>query len=274
MRVYAKVINSNLALFDLPRTNYGQTFLRAKIFKQLLIYDQLPDDDYSEVIQEAVETALKPDPSFEIFFDPDYENFVTLNRHQARWLKVAKDYISYTDWETKRRNKNNPYFPLKPDALETWEELPDLSRQSKNKPYQFDPLYRDIHSLGKKVSEFTKNYKELKDKDLFRAKVNSILAASKIVFALNVSDNPENFAQPEIALVNIKISMDAYKQANIFLNRLVSSLLKIKWSYMEIQKPLDQAIELAEMLSHKLKERIVNSEKTFILYISGDFTDL
>ncbi len=270
MRVYANLMQNNLALFDLPRINYGQ----IKIFKQLLVFDQLPDDDFSEVLAEAGQTSLLKDPSFEIFFDPGYEKFVSLNQHHARWQKIAKDYNYYTEWETKRRNKDNPYYPFKPEIIENWDSLPDLSRQKKNKPYQFDPLYREFHVLSKNVTELTKNYKELKDKDLFRAKVNGVLAANKMVFALNVSDNPENFAQSEIAIVNIKMSMDAYKQANVFLNRLVSTLLKIKWNYKEIQTSLDQSIELAETLSHRLKERIVNCEKSFMLYIQGDYQEL
>jgi hypothetical protein len=179
MRVYANLIQNNLALFDLPKVKYD----RIKIFKQLLIYDQLADDDFEAVLEEAGQTSLMSDAAFYVFFDNDFEKYISEGRHHARWQKIKKDYNYYTEWEIKRRNKENPYYTLKPSLVASWDGLPDLSRQKTNQPYLFDKLYADCALLAGEVYELTKKYQELKDKDLFRAKVNSILVPNKIVFA-------------------------------------------------------------------------------------------
>lgn len=267
MRVYANLINPNLALFDLPTVKYDQ----IKIFKQLLVYDHLPDDDYQMVLNEAGTTSLMPDPSFTILFDNDFERYIEQNRHHAKWQKIKKDYNYYIEWETKRRNKFNPFYSMKPDLVSSWDDLPDLTKKKPNQPYQFDPLYKQSETLAGEVYELTKNYKELKDKDLFRTKVNSILVPNKIVFALNATDNIQDFVQSEIAVVDIKLSLDAYKTAGIYVKRLVDSLYKMKWSHPEAERAIDDSVALAKSIEQRIHERIFNLERNFILYIEAEF---
>ncbi|MDB4940052.1 MAG: hypothetical protein JWO40_477 [Candidatus Doudnabacteria bacterium] len=267
MRVYANLIKQNWAIFDQPIIKYDQ----IKIFKCLLVYDQVDDDDFASVLEEAGQTSLMADPSFNIFFDRSFEKYIEQNRHHAKWQKIKKDYNYYAEWEIKRRNKNNPYYFLKPDLVSTWDDLPSLERQKKNEPYQFDKLYQDSEVLAGSVYELTKNYKELKDKDLFRAKVNSILVPNKIVFAINSSENSQDFSEGEIMVVNIKLSMDAYKLADIYLNRLVDSLHKISWSHSEARDAIEGAVSLANKIKQRIGERIVALERSFMLYIEADF---
>ncbi len=268
MRVYANLI-PNLVLFDLPRTKYDQ----ISIFKKLLILDHLPDDDLGSVLLEVGKISLMPDPAFSIFFNNDFEKYISLNKHHARWQKVKKDYNYYTQWEIKRRNKENPYFPEYPNSLSTWDELPDFSKEKKNRPYQFDLLYRDAQFLAGIVSEVANSYEKLKDKDLFQAKVNSILIPNKIVFAASGKDNTAESMKGGVSLVNIKISLDAYKQAYLFLGKLTDSLNKLKWSYHEAQDALNQALLLTSSINARVVERVQVLEKNFILYLESDLDE-
>ncbi|GAC1412348.1 MAG: hypothetical protein NVSMB66_1130 [Candidatus Doudnabacteria bacterium] len=267
MRVYANLINQNLALLDLPKIKYDQ----IKIFKQLLVYDHLPDDDFEKVLNEAGTTSLMPDPSFSIFFQNDFEEYIEQNRHHAKWQKIKKDYNYYIEWEIKRRNKHNPYFSMKPGLVSSWDSLPDFTKKKSNLPYQFDQLYREAETLAGEVYELTHDYKESKDKDLFRAKVNSILVPNKIVFALNATDNIQDLTQSEIAVVDIKLTLDAYKTASIFLKRLIDSLNKIKWNYPQALAVIESSLGLAKNIEQTIQRRIFNFEKNFILYIEAEF---
>lgn len=289
MRVYENLIN-NLVMFDLPRTKNGQSSVRVsrsmgskvnrgpshktyihKIFERLLVYDQLPDNDFEGVLREAGLTALMSDPAFEILFNNVFEQYVQNSQHHAKWQKIRQDYNSYIEWETKRRNKDNPYFNSAPDKIPSWDSLPDFSKQKHNQPYQFDHIYRDSQSWAGEIYELTKNYKEQGDKDLFRAKVNSILVPSKIVFALNNNQNITDFSDTEMTLVNMKISLDAYKLAHVFLNRAIESLHKMRWDTKHEPDLLDKGITVGNSLLERVNTRISEIEKLFMLYMDSDF---
>lgn len=289
MRVYENLIN-NLVMFDLPRTKNGQSSVYVsrgigsqvdrgsshktyihKIFEQLLVYDQLPDNDFEGVLREAGLTALMSDPAFEILFNNVFEQYVQNSQHHAKWQKIRQDYNSYIEWETKRRNKDNPYFNSAPDKIPSWDSLPDFSKQKHNQPYQFDHIYRDSQSWAGEIYELTKNYKEQEDKDLFRAKVNSILVPSKIVFALNNNQNITDFSDTEMTLVNMKISLDAYKLAHVFLNRAIESLHKMRWDSKHEPDLLDKGVTAGNSLLERINTRISEIEKLFMLYMDSDF---
>lgn len=274
MRLYDYNLITNLALLDLPKQRYYQAKQKdrywERIWRQLLVYDQLPDDDYSAVLNEARQSLETIDPAFDIlFYRTDFEEYIQGGSHLAKWQKIKKDYYYFIEQETKRRNKENPYHPSDPSKVETWDELPDFSKGKQNLPYQFDHLYRDSQHLERMVHELTKEHKNIRDKDLFRAKVNSILVPDKIIFALNSSDTISNFVEMEISVMNIKVSLDAYKLAHVFLNRLVESLHKIRWSKKSPEKEIDSIISSADMLLAKLNNRISEIERRFMLYISS-----
>ncbi len=268
MRVYANLIQ-NLALFDLPKIKYDQ----IGIFKRLLIYDHLPDDNFDEVLSELDKASSIVDPAFSIFFNPGFEKYILSDLHRFRWQKIQKDHHAYTQWEIKRRNKENPYFTEEPNSVAEWQGLPNFSRQKKNRPYQFDLIYKDAQFLAGMVYELTKNYQDLKDKDLFRARVNSIMLPNKIILASSGRENTQDSMEGRITTVNIKISLDAYKLADLFLERLKNSLHKIIWSYPENKGSLDSALLLAESLSARIRQRIGVLEKNFILYLEADYGD-
>ncbi len=272
MRVYANLIQ-NLALFDLPRTKYDQNknSYVERIFKQLLIYDQQADNDFEAVLREAASSEKSKDPGFQAAYLDAFEQYIVRGRHHARWEKIRKDYNAYVDWETKRRNTENPYDLANIMDQDAWDTVPDFSRQKKHRPYQFDHLYRDAQALAGQVHELTKNYKELNDKDLFRAKVNSILLPGKIIFALSGNGNSD-FAESQIMVVDLKIAMDAYKLGYDYLNRLIESLHKISWSQQSNQV-LRQSISFAELLAQRLKSRVIETERNFMLYLDMDFNE-
>ncbi len=274
MRVYAPNLIKSLALFDLPTTKYNQkqqnSFLE-RIFKQLLVYDGLPDNDFDSVITEALEISAARNPAFEIFFNRDFEKYIIEKKHHARWQKIIRDFNYYVDWESRRRNKENPYSPEKTLSQEIIEKLPDFSKQRKNHPYQFDQLYLQTKQLSEHLDELTKDYKEKKDKDLFKVKVDSILLPQKIVFALNSSEAMREFVEGEIVMVNLKIAMDAFKIADRFLERIIDSLNKLSWSAagQNLQR-IEKCLHLALILSPELKKRIIDSEKLFIFFMESE----
>src|SRR5690348_16918141 len=97
MRVYANLIHQNLALFDLPKVKYDQAANSyvEKIFKQLLVYDQLADDDLHSVLNTALEIELSKDSGFQSAFSESFEQYIIRGRHHARWEKIRKDYSAY-----------------------------------------------------------------------------------------------------------------------------------------------------------------------------------
>lgn len=272
MRVYASLTHTNLALFDLPATKYEQTTSYVeRIFRQLLIFDQQPDDDFDAVLREAALTAKLRDPGFKVTISDTFEQYVLRNRHHAKWEKVRKDYGAYIEWETNRRIKENPYEVATIMELKSWDKVPDFSRQKRNRPFQFDRLYRDAQNLAGQMHELSKDYQQLKDKDLLRIKVNSILVPSKIIFALSGNDSSE-FSEDQIAVVDLKLAMDAYSQAHLYLNRLIESLHKVRWSAQgRAAEILDQSLLSANLLAEKLKSRIIETERNFMLYLDADF---
>lgn len=274
MRVYETSL-PKLALFDLPATKYDQAKYGSyveKIFKQLLVFDTEPDDDFPGVLDEAEQTTAIQDPAFAILFSNDFERYITSGRHHARWQKIQKDYNYYIDWETKRRNKENPYYSeiiFEPGARD---EIPDFSKERKNLPYQFDYLYRHSKEFEEKIRELTKDYQSARDKDLFRARINSLLVPNKIIFALKDGEAGPNFSAGEIAVVNLKIMLDALKLASVFLDKTIDSLHKMRWSAAETGPALDEAIDLGGQVLAELKSRIFQTERRFIMYLESDLS--
>lgn len=267
---YANPIRT-LALYDLPKTKergVRESYFE-KIFRQLLVFDQLPDNNFQGVLDEAVSVLGMKDPAFEILESNQYQRYIQAGMYLPRWLKIVKDHYYFMDSEAKRRNKDNPYYTSRPKDLETWDLLPDFSKQKRNMPYHFDHLYRDAQRLAGEVYELTKNFRELEDKDLLRAKVNSILVPYKIIFALNSAEQQHVFAEIEISVLDIKIGLDALKQAQIFLNRLIESLHKINWSAEDKSAVIESNISLADEIMEKLRRRIFEMENKFILYMSA-----
>src|SRR5579864_259192 len=160
---YESLITRNLALLDLPVEKYGRVKEKTQkqksksyvhqIFRRLLIFDQLPDDNLGSVLRETKHILETPDPAFETLFHNKFEEFVSAKRHAYIWGKVRKDYNAYIRAEIKRRNSENPYFNNAPQVLESWDALPDFSRQKSNQPWQFDSLCRDSQLLASEIYE-------------------------------------------------------------------------------------------------------------------------
>jgi hypothetical protein len=274
---YANNLNANLVLSDLPALTLvkgeGQRSSRVNFFervaKQLVIYDRLPEEDSSSVLGEAIISLEEESPGFEAIFPTAFESYIESSKHLARWQKLAHDYNYYVEQETKRRDKGNPYHPQDVYVVQSWEELPDFSKQRKNMPWQFDNLNRDAQILAGEVYELTKDYQDLGDRDMFRARVNSILVPDRIIFALSGDHN--NFFENEINLINLKLDLDGYKLAHKFLTRVVESLTKIKWKVEDKHKDLaEKMIQFAEDLQGKLRNRIIETEKRYLLFSDYD----
>ena len=266
---YENLITSNLVLFDLPKTKLDRktkhNYFDA-IFKRLLVMDQMPDDDLQAVITEASE--VPGDPAFEITFRNQFEKFLQTEFSRSKWQKLSKDYNYFAVSEIKRRNKQNPYHPEKLD-LQNLQSLPNLAKQKKGQGWQYSDLYKEIQILAGEAYELAGD-KENQDKDLFRLKINSILAADKIIFALNNIENYQYHLEREINLINLKLSLDAFKLAFTYLNRSIESLHKIRWSAGERTKTIDKVIHHADKIIDILKNKIFDTEKTFVLFTRSD----
>ena len=265
---YANLINHSLVLTDQPSKTYDQRVdsYFQKIVKQLLCFDQVADNDQEGVIAEALLVLKMRDPAFETLFHNAFEQYIQNERHLGKWQKMRHDYGYYVDAETKRRNKENPYYTKEPETVDSWYKLPDLTKQKFNRPWQYDSLNRDAQNLAGQIYEIGKHFPEQKDKDLFRVKVNSILVPERIIFALNSSDSFSDFTETDISTINVKLSLDAFKQAHIFLNRSIDSLHKLSWFDGTNKLTLAQTINGAALLLARLEQRIVEMERKFILY--------
>ena len=271
---YEYLISHNLALLDLPVIKYDQVKTKQnnyieKIFRQLLVCDQLPDNDQHGVLKETIGILETVDPAFEILSHNQFAKFISSERHKYVWDKTKKDYNAYIRAEIKRRNQENPYFNAVPARIESWDMLPDFSRQKRNQPWQFDNLFLDSQSLAGEIYELMNTPGSKDDKDFFRAKVSSVLVPEKIIYSLNGNEGGFGFAGNDITLVNIKLSLDGYKLSEVFLNRVIESLHKIKWNNSNRAELLDQTISFADRLGEKLRMRISEVERRFMLFVEA-----
>ncbi len=270
---YANTLPTKLALFDLPIIKYGQhkQSFSHKIFKHLLILDTLEDDDCTKVVEEAVYELGREDISFEEPFLQSFGHYLGISKYLARWRKMRQDHNHYIQHEIRRRNSENPYYNPTPDNFKSWDMLPDFSRQKLNQPWQFDALFKEIQRISGGVFELAKAYENQKDKDVFRIKVNGMLAPAKIIFALDSAENVYNFTEHELSIVNIKLGLDAYKAAYIFIQRVMESLHKLSWAGKSpMAKAAEEWIASAADFSEKLKRRIEEMERRFMLFLEYD----
>lgn len=272
---YEQHLIQTMSLFDqyVIKRDKQNNYLK-RLYRQLLIYDSLPDDSFAQVLEEVEDTLGIEDPSFRIYSNSEYQKFVQNSTYLARWHKIAKDHYYFVESETRRRNKDNPYHNTNPKVTETWDELPNFAKQKRNEPYQFDHLYRDAQILAGQVYVLTKDFSEKQDKDLFRAKVNSLLVPDKIVFALNSTEALHDFSDIEINIMDIKIGLDSLKLAEIFLNRVIESLHKISRSETDKKDELKGSLSKADDIMEKLKRRIKEMENKLMLYMRAQGEDL
>jgi len=277
---YEYLISRNLALLDLPAQKLGQVKEHSqiashprsylhKIFRQLLIYDQLPDSNLDSVLQDTKYILETVDPAFEHPLSNRFAEFLGSGRQKYIWGKVKKDYNAYIRAEIKRRNSENPYYNPAPMHADSWDALPDFSRQKRNQPWQFDSLFRDSQILAGQIFELLSRFPAQQDKDLFRAKISSILVPEKVIFALNSSSLNSGFGENEITLANLKLSLDAYQLGSHFLDRVIESLHKIRFGNQNQAKLLDESIAFADRMQEKLKARIVEGERRLMLFIEA-----
>jgi hypothetical protein len=273
MRSYEQLITRTKALYDGPSVRHHKklNIYDFPIFKRLLVYDQIPDNDLTSVLREAGYTLGMADPAFELQgFDKNFEQYIHTRRHESKWMKISKDYLFYIQTEKKRRNKFNPYAPEKIEEIADWLTLPNYSKQKPHQGWQYDSLFRDAQYFTSQLLDFIRTSGLEKDKDHFRLRVNGILTPSKIIYALNANESMYTFAENEINAINVKLSLDGYSLALTFLERAVESLHKIMWSSDEASKPfLTEALSNASSLSEKIKTRTKESERNFILFMDA-----
>lgn len=273
MRVYANLIQKPV-LPGMPvyKTSHANSYVE-RIFNLLLVYDQLPDNDLASVLEEMLETEAAKDFGFTAPAGNEFKKFVAEKTNAAAWKKLSHDYRAYMEWETRRRNKTNPYYVINPDMPGSWDSVPDFSRQKAMQPFQYDPLYRDSSKFAEQVFEITAQPGIGKDKDIFRARVNGILVPSKIVFALSASENPDEMLDNQTSLVNAKLSLDALKQAGEYLSRATDSMHKISWRPEVPKQLLARCAQSGKNLAELLLRKINETERSFMLYaaaVSGE----
>ena len=280
MRSYEPIITRNMALYDQPLRTKDHTHNKYyhSIFKRLLVYEQIPDNDLDQVNREAVYTLGMIDPAFEILlFDQSFIYYIENDRHIGKWQKVAQDYRTFTEQEKKRRVKHNPYHRQMPDTTESWRNLPTIELHRLRSAWQYDAIYKMLSRFIDSLYDFNQT-EDLHNKDNFRLKVNSVLAIEQLIIALNSNELTYNFVESEINLVNIKISLDAFKLAYTFIMRANESLHKIRWSSLAENQPIvAEFVTATDLIAEKLRSRIIEFERLFVLFIdslSEDQSDL
>ena len=283
---YVKPFTTNVAMLDQPRTKNDHSYAGvsvgtkkikremsapvpiSEIFEYLLVYDQSTEQDRSSVLDEALVTLGAADPGFESSTSSVFRKFIESPSHVAKWNKVKQDYGFYIQSESKRRNRENPYHSSRAEQAESWEDLPDFTRQKRNQPWQFDYMYRDAQFLIGELYELTRNARDIGDGDFFRVKVNGILVPDKLIFALNTGDAFYDFGDMAINIINTKLSLDGYRLAQTFLARAVESMKKIS-AARSSQHDFDAQVSSAQNLSQKIGERALETERRFMLLMGA-----
>lgn len=240
------------------------------IFKRLLIHDRLPDTDIDRATNELLETLAIEDPAFTFGFTDEFKQFIKHESNAGKWRKIRQDALQSIRAEVKRRNIENPYHTNTPANAESWDGIPVPDRAYKNKPWQFDLLYRDINFLALKIKELCAEYSKDHpgDSDIFRLKANILLVADKIIFALDAGNNRGSFLEESTNIIDSKLTLDGFRLADIFLKRAKESLQKIHLigNGKNSDSPL-ALIQFSEELQNTLEQRIAAIERRLILFM-------
>jgi hypothetical protein len=245
------------------------------IFRRLLVYDQLPDTDRQSVIDEILGVLRLSNPAFAKALTAEFQFFSSQHQNLSKWEKIKQDNLQYITSEFRRRNSENPYHTDLPQTIKSWEELPLPERAYKNKPWQFDMLYRDAQFLASKIEEYittlkNNSYVNKQDRDIFRIKTNSLLAADKIVFALNSGENRGDFLDEAINIVDLKLNLDGLAIAGESLQYLEESLHKLSWDKSQDPENITQIqglLQLTEDLQNLLRQRVSAIERRLMMFM-------
>jgi hypothetical protein len=240
------------------------------IFRRLLVHDQLPDTDIGKAIDELLGTLALEDPAFMFGSTEEFVQFAERESYAGKWRKIRQDAYQEIRAEIKRRNIENPYHTNTPQKPEAWDDIPVPDKAYKNKPWQFDMLYRDMHFLAVKIKELALEH-EAKfpgDADLFRMKVNGLLAADKIVFALDAGENRGSFLEESANIIESKLSLDGLHLAEVFLGRSLESLRKLGMvQHSETSDRPGALLEFGENVREALQKRITALERRLMLFM-------
>ncbi len=240
------------------------------IFRRLLIHDRLPDIHSDDAAKELLKTLALIDPAFMHGLTEEFQQFIIHESHVGKWRKVRQDAQQEIRTEIKRRNVENPYHTNVPERPESWDGIPVGDRAYKNKPWQFDMLYRDMHFLAAKIKELAIDLSQKfpEDQDIFRMKANALLAADKIVFALDAGENRGTFLEESANIIDAKLSLDGFRLADIFLGRSLESLQKLQWSHVGRQSDRPEALlEFGQGVQDALRKRIAAIERRLMLFM-------
>jgi hypothetical protein len=260
---------------DKQPTEQPKDWSLPSIFRRLLVYDQLPDTDQQSVLDEILGVLRIADPAFAKALSAEFQFFSSQRQNLSKWEKIRQDKLQYITSELKRRNSENPYHTDSPQNIKSWEELPVPERAYKNKPWQFDMLYRDAQFLASKIAEYvatkkSSSYVDKQDRDIFRIKTNSLLAADKIIFALNSGENRGDFLDEAINIVDLKLNLDGLAVAGESLQNLDQSLHKLSWDKSQNPESITQIqglLQLTEDLQNLLSQRITAIERRIMMFM-------
>jgi hypothetical protein len=251
-----------------PSANESLGSYAHSIFRRLLVHDQLPDTDITTVTDELLRTLALEDPAFMFGSTKEFIQFADRESFVGKWRKIRQDNLNGIRTEIKRRTIENPYHTNTPQNPEAWDDIPVPDRAYKNKPWQFDMLYRDVHFLAVKIKELAieREAKFPADADLFRMKVNGLLAADKIVFALDAGENRGAFLEESENIIESKLSLDGLHLAGVFLDRSLESLQKLGMVSNGSDRP-GALLEFGEGVREALHTRISSIERRLMLFM-------
>ena len=261
---------------DYNLTRYSPNQLDL-VFRSLFVYDNIVDSDrqegIQEVISEALETLKIEDQAFASAISTEYLVFLKANVYSGKWQKIKQDHNFLIKHEERRRNKENPYHNTTLLENESWERMPEVGKAYKNRSWQFEAIYKDINYLCLKLKTFLKDLEEKKvrDADIIRVRVNSILAADKIIYALDSIGNKGAYLEGSTNIIDIKLGLDGLKSAEIFLDRVIESLHKIKWFMEEndfVSEQTNSFISFASQISDEVRKKIKDNERRIIMFMS------
>jgi len=257
---------------DGDRAHYNENYFDT-VFRKLLVYDQGFDDNWEHVIDEAGLILNNEDQAFSSAISAEYLAFLRANSYLGKWQKIKQDNNFLIKKEEQRRNKENPYHNLRPKEFGSWEKLPEADKAYKNRPWQFELIYKDINYFCLKILSFLKDLEKghTEDRDIIRVRINSILAAEKIIYALDSIGNRGDYLEGATNIIDIKLGLDGLKSSEVFLDRVIESLHKIKWYFEDqsaVSEPTSSFIAFASQISDALRKRIKDNERRLVMFMN------
>ncbi|MBI2051046.1 MAG: hypothetical protein HYT31_04585 [Parcubacteria group bacterium] len=194
-----------------------------------------------DMVREQHQTLFEYDEAIQEIFGGDFEEY----------FKVIENP------ELLGARASAPTFP---ELAEMLSEPDDAEGEGDALPFESDALYlqaanwaEGLHELGHALYD----HRGVRDPDVFRVTINSLLVSSKIAYALDIDEEELVREDAEVFRAEMEVSMRAYTLAAIFLQRVRESLKRLVRKRVAPAREWARSLGTTDALAAEITSRIL-----------------